>query len=103
FDALASDPGASAALIYEVASAYGTLGDELGQNGTASLADSAGAVAAYRQSLALDDRALRIDPNFLPPKRGLSITRMKIGSVEMETDPAKALQEFQIAMQSAEG
>ena len=102
FDALVADPHASAALIYEVSSAYGTLGDELGQNGTASLADSAGAVAAYRQSLALDDRALRIDPNFLRAKRGISITRMKIGSVEMETDPVKALQEFQAALQSAD-
>ena len=102
FDALAADPGASAALIYEVSSAYGTLGDELGQNGTASLADSAGAVAAYRQTLALDDRALKIDPNFLRAKRGLAITRMKIGSVEMETDPAEALKEFQVALQRAD-
>jgi tetratricopeptide (TPR) repeat protein len=101
FDVLAADPSATAALIYEAGSAYGTLGDELGQNGTASLADSAGAVAAYRQSLALDDRSLSIDPNFLRARRGLSIQRMKIGSVEMETDPAAALKEFQVALQSA--
>jgi len=102
FDALAADPRASAALIYEVSSAYGTLGDELGQNGTASLADSAGAVAAYRQSLGLDERALRIDPNFLRAERGLAIQRLKIGSVEMETDPAEALKQFQVALQSAD-
>jgi tetratricopeptide (TPR) repeat protein len=101
FDALVADPHASAALIYEVSSAYGTLGDELGQSGTASLADSAGAVAAYRQSLALDDRALSIDPNFLRARRGLSINLFKIGSVEMETDPAEALKEFQLALQRA--
>jgi tetratricopeptide (TPR) repeat protein len=102
FNALAADPYASAALIYEVSSAYGTLGDELGQSGTASLADSTGAVAAYRQSLALDDRAVRVDPNFLRAKRGLSINQMKIGSVEMTTDPAEALKEFQAALQSAD-
>jgi tetratricopeptide (TPR) repeat protein len=102
FDALAADPHASATLIYEVSSAYGTLGDELGQSGTASLADSTGAVAAYRQSLALDDRAVRVDPNFLRAKRGLSINQMKIGSVEMTTDPAEALKEFQAALQSAD-
>ena len=102
FDSLVADPHASAALIYEVSSAYGTLGDELGQNGTASLADSAGAVAAYRQSLALDDRALSIDPNFLRAKRGLVINGFKIGSVEMETDPAEALKEFQGALQRAD-
>jgi tetratricopeptide (TPR) repeat protein len=101
FDALVADPHASAALIYEVSSAYGTLGDELGQSGTASLADSAGAVAVYRQSLALDDRALSIDPNFLRARRGLSINLFKIGSVEMETDPAEALKDFQLALQRA--
>jgi tetratricopeptide (TPR) repeat protein len=102
WDALLADPHASAALIADVSSAYGTLGDELGQSGTASLADSAGAVAAYRQSVALDDRALSIDPNFLRPKRGLVINGFKIGSVEMETDPVEALKEFQLALQRAD-
>ena len=102
FDALIADPHAPAALVCDVASAYGTLGDELGQSGTASLADSAGAVAAYRQSVALDDRVLSVDPNFLRAKRGLSINGLKIGSVEMETDPAEALKEFQLALQRAD-
>jgi tetratricopeptide (TPR) repeat protein len=102
FDALIADPHASAALIQEVASAYGTLGDELGQTGTASIADSVGAVAAYRQSVVLDDRALSIDPNFLRAKRGLVINGFKIGSVEMETDPAEALKDIQVALQRAD-
>ena len=98
FDALAAAPHVSAAQVQEAASAYGTLGDELGQSGTASLADAAAAVAAYRQSLMLDERAVSIDPNNLPARRGLSIQRMKIGSVEMTTNPAEALKEFQIAL-----
>jgi tetratricopeptide (TPR) repeat protein len=98
WDALIADPHAPAALVCDVSSAYGTLGDLLGQNGTASLADSAGAVAAYRQSVALDHRVLGIDPNYVRAKRGLSINRMKIGSVEMETDPAEALKEFRTAL-----
>jgi tetratricopeptide (TPR) repeat protein len=99
FDALIADPHAPAARVCDVASAYGTLGDELGQSGTASLADSAGAIAAYRKSVALDDRALSLDPNLLRPKRGLAINGLKIGSVEMETDPAEALKEFRLALQ----
>jgi eukaryotic-like serine/threonine-protein kinase len=102
FDALVADPHAPAALVCDVSSAYGTLGDELGQNGTASLADSAGAVAAYRQSVALDDRVLSVDPNYSRAKRGLLINGLKIGSVEMETDPAEALKEFQVALQRAD-
>jgi eukaryotic-like serine/threonine-protein kinase len=102
FDVLAGDPDAPAALIYEAGSAYGTLGDELGQSGTASLADASAAVAAYRRSLALDERAITGDPNFLRARRGLSIQRMKIGSVEMTTDPAEALKEFQVALQNIE-
>ena len=99
WDALIADPHAPAPLVCDVSSAYGTLGDELGQSGTASLADSAGAIDAYRKSVALDDRALSIDPNLLRPKRGLVINGLKIGSVEMETDPAQALKEFQLALQ----
>ena len=83
-------------------SAYGTLGDELGQSGTASLADASAAVAAYRQSLALDERVITADPNLLRARRGLSVQRMKIGTVEMTTDPAEALREFQIALQNAD-
>jgi tetratricopeptide (TPR) repeat protein len=98
WDASIADPHAPAALVCDVSSAYGALGDELGQNGTASLADPAGAIAAYRQSVALDNRVLGIDPNYVRAKRGLSINRMKIGSVEMETDPAEALREFKAAL-----
>jgi len=102
WDALIADPHAPAALVCDVSSAYGTLGDELGQSGTASLADPAGAIAAYRQSVALDNRVLGIDPNFVRAKRGLSINGLKIGSVEMETDPAEALKEFQLALHRAD-
>jgi tetratricopeptide (TPR) repeat protein len=101
WDALIADPHAPAALVCDVSSAYGALGDELGQSGTASLADSAGAVAAYRQSVALDHRVLTIDPNFLRAKLGLVINGFKIGSVEMETDPAEALKEFRAAFERA--
>ena len=102
FDALIANPRAPAPLVCDVASAYGTLGDELGQSGTASLADSAGAISAYRQSVALDNRVLSVNPNFVRAKRGLSINGLKIGSVEMETDAAEALKEFQFALQRAE-
>ncbi len=102
FDALIADLHAPAGRVCDVASAYGTLGDELGQSGTASLADSAGAISAYRQSVVLDHRVLSTDPNFVRAKRGLSINGLKIGSVEMETDPAEALKEFQLALQRIE-
>ena len=94
-------PNVTTALIGDAAAAYGTLGDELGQSGTSSLADSAAALVAYRKSVDLDNRALGIDPGFLRAHRGLSILQMKIGSVEMDTDPAQALADFQIALERA--
>jgi len=99
WDALIADPHAPATLVCDVSSAYGTLGDELGQSGTASMADPAGAIAAYRRSVELDDRAISIDPDFFRPRRGLVINGLKIGSVEMETDPAGALEEFRLGLQ----
>ena len=93
-----ADPHAPAALVCD-ASAYGTLGDELGQSGTEP-ADSAGAVAAYRHSLAwttVPSASIRIPCG---PERGLVVNGLKIGSVEMETDPSRAvLKDFQLALQ----
>ena len=99
YDRLIAAPEATPVLICEASSAYGTLGDELGQSGTASLADSAAALKAYRESIVLHDRALAIDPGFLRARRGLAADHIKIGSVEMETDPAQALKNNQIALQ----
>ena len=63
---------------------------------------SGGAFPAYRQSLALDDRVLSLDPNLLRVKRGIAISQMKIGSVEMDTDPAQALKDLEAALDRAE-
>jgi tetratricopeptide (TPR) repeat protein len=92
-------PDASTALICDAASAYSVLGDELRESGTASLADTSAVLAAYRKAIDLDERALMIDPHFLRALRSLSINRGKIGGVELETDPALALKDFQAALQ----
>jgi len=102
FDALVADPHATAARIAEAGSAYGTLGDELGQPGTQSLDDQAGALTAYRQDLRLAERALSVDPTFLRAKRAVAIASLKIANVEMETDPAQALKDFRSALQRAD-
>jgi len=60
FDALAATEHASGTKMMDAATANGTLGDELGQTGTASLSDAPGAVAAYRRALALDPRSSRL-------------------------------------------
>ena len=99
YDRLISSPDTSPALICEAAAANGTMGDELGQSGTASLADSAAALAAFRKTIALDYRAIKIDPNFLRARRGLAVMFFKVGGVELETDPAQALKDFQTALQ----
>ena len=99
FDQLVADPHASPALIAEAAGAYNTMGDELGQPGTQSLDDQAGALSAYRQDLSLVNRALSIDPGLMRARRALAIVSLKIANVEMETDPAQALKDFRTAMQ----
>jgi eukaryotic-like serine/threonine-protein kinase len=99
FDRLIAPRDATPALICEAAAAYGTLGDEFGQSGTASIGDTAAALVAYRHTIELDNRALAIDPDFLRAKRGLGILQIKVGSIELETDPAQALQDFQSGLQ----
>ncbi len=102
YDRLIAPKDAPIALIGEVAAVYGSLGDELGQSGTASLGDKGAALEAYRKTIELDHRALSVDPNFVRAKRGLAIMQMKIGSVEMENDPAQALKDFQLALTQAD-
>jgi tetratricopeptide (TPR) repeat protein len=99
YDPMMATSDASTALICDVASAYSVLGDELRESGTASLADKSAVLAAYRKAIALDERALTIDPHFLRALRSLSINRGKIGGVELETDPSLALKDYQAALQ----
>jgi tetratricopeptide (TPR) repeat protein len=99
YDPMIATTDASTALICDVASAYSVLGDELRESGTASLADTSAVLMAYRKAIALDERALIIDPHFLRALRSFSINRGKIGGVELETDPVLALKEFQAALQ----
>jgi tetratricopeptide (TPR) repeat protein len=102
WERLIANAGATPKLICDAASAYGTLGDEFGQTGTASLAETAAALEAFHKSIALDDRALAIAPSFSRARRGLAINQMKIGSVEMESNPREALKDFQVALQRAD-
>jgi serine/threonine protein kinase len=102
YERLIATPDATPAVICEVAAVYGTLGDEYGQTGTASLANTAEGLRAYKKSIELDNRALSIDPNFLRARRGLAMNAMKIGSVEMEADPAQALKDYQNAIEKAD-
>jgi tetratricopeptide (TPR) repeat protein len=56
-----------------------------------------GALAAYRRNIQLDERALSLDPNFPRALRGLGIVPLKVGNIEIETDPAQALKDYQLA------
>jgi len=103
FDELASRPGATVDALAEAATAYGSLGDELGQSGTASLSDPAGALAAFDRTVQIDQRILKIDPRHLRANRGMALVRAKIANIKAETDPASALADYAAAIQVARG
>ena len=99
FDKLIAARDATPALICDAGSAYGTLGDELGQPGTPSMGDLSGALGVYRKVIELDEKALILDPNFVRARRAVVINKMKIGNVEIETDPAQALKDYTVALE----
>jgi tetratricopeptide (TPR) repeat protein len=101
FEALAATKDASATELLDAAGANGTLGDELGQTGTANLSDAPGAVAAYRRALTYYPRVLQMDPSLARARRGILISHMKIGWVEKDIDPMAALQELQTALDAS--
>jgi len=97
YEYLITLPGATPKLIVEASTAIQTLGDELCED--AGLADAQAGLAAYRRSLALDDRAIQMDPTYLPARRGPAYMHLDIGNVQLDTNPAEALKEFQLAIQ----
>jgi hypothetical protein len=89
-------PGITTEEICEAARAYGTLGDELGTNGSESLNDPASALSAYRSDLDLMNQALQMDPNLERAKRGIVVILLSMGAIDRETDPGQALEYFQL-------
>ncbi len=102
YDRLTALPEVTPTELCEAASAYGVLGDGLVQAGASGLADNSAALKAYRKVSALNERALILDPHLIRAKRGLSIVQWKIGKVELETDPALALKDFQAGLERIE-
>jgi len=97
YDRLISLPHASAAMYFEASVANGALGDVVGQD--TGLADVPAALIAYRKCLELDSRAIAVDPGFMPARRGMATMQMKVGNAELDTDPAQALKDFQLALE----
>ena len=98
FDELASLPGAKVDALLDAATADGGLGDELGQSGTGSLSDPLAALAAYRRSLEMDERIVRMDPSFVRGLRGVAVAHLKIANVIAETDPGASLADYRKAI-----
>jgi len=98
YEELASRPGAKIDALMDAATAYGGLGDELGQSGTASLSDPVAARAAFRKSLELNERIYQADPSSLRALRGIAVSHLKIANVTAETDPAAALADYRDAI-----
>lgn len=98
YDARDRLPGTSAAALAESASAVGAFGDLLGQAGTSSLGDEAGAIAAYRKALDLSEQALRLEPGYVRAQRGVAIDHLKIGNVQLTRDPRAASLEYALSL-----
>jgi serine/threonine protein kinase len=95
FDRMLALPGATPRMFQEASAANETLGDV--QCEDEGLADIAAGIASYKKSLGLDESALRIDPSYLPARRGLAYMHLDIGNVQLEDNPGVALAEFTTA------
>lgn len=99
FDELAGRPGAKVDALMDAATAYGGLGDQLGQSGTASLSDPVAALAAFHRCLELDERIVQLDPGFTRGRRGVAMSHAKIANILSETDPAGSLTDYRKAIE----
>jgi len=103
YDRLAALPNVTPAQLIAASRAYNTLGDELGQNAWVGLTDLPAALASYRTGIDFDNRALSSDPGMVGARRDIGTLQLKIGNVELETDPAQALKDIEIALQEFDG
>jgi tetratricopeptide (TPR) repeat protein len=98
FGELTSRPDATLATFKEAANAYGSLGDELGEGGLAGLDDPVAALAAHREALGIEERAVQLGlspPHTLP---GIPVGYSKIASIIAETDPGASLSDYRKAI-----
>jgi tetratricopeptide (TPR) repeat protein len=100
YDARNRLPGTSAAALTESASAVGALGDLLGQHGVSSLGDDVSAIAAYRKAMDLSQRAIGLEPGLVRAQRGVAIDHLKIGNIELTTDPTAASNEYALSLRA---
>ena len=98
YERMISLPGVTADELSDAADGYNELGDELGLNSDESLNDTPAASAAFRQYIALNQRALSIDPNSSLAKNSLAVGQMRVAEIEMEFDPEQALKDAQIGL-----
>jgi tetratricopeptide (TPR) repeat protein len=98
YERLASRPGATVDALMGATSAYASLGDQLGQGGSASLGDPVAALAAYHKMLEMMERAARFDPGSPLTLRATAIGHAKVATAIAETDPAAALTEYRKAI-----
>jgi serine/threonine protein kinase len=99
FDRLTEDSSTPASLLEEAANVYGVMGDELGQPMIGSLNDVSGAIAAYRKDLSLVIRAQKLDPLRARAHRTAAVALMRIGEIEMDTDPTQAIHDLDQGLQ----
>ncbi len=95
YDRMIQLPGTTAPHIFEAAIANVTLGNELSED--TGMSDAVAGTAAYRRTLAMDEQALKIDPNYMAVRRGIPLMHVHLGNNVLDTDPAQALAEFQLA------
>jgi len=95
---LATWPGAALADVQEAAATFDSLGDLYGLHGSASIGDLGAALAGYRRSLALHERALAIAPDNVRSQRGIAILEMKIANVLSDTQPTAAARGYAEAL-----
>jgi eukaryotic-like serine/threonine-protein kinase len=94
YDTLVASPTVTVPQLQLTSNAYNGLGDELGEPGSASIGDSAGALSAYRKDMELSQRARAMDPKFSLARQSIAIAHDKIGKILVRTDPTAAVDAY---------
>ena len=91
---IAAAPGATVPMLIQSAYVLNSLGDVYGQQSDFSLHDVRQSMSIYRESLAINQHALTIDPRCARCRSGVALAYWKLGMMSREDDQDQAAEYY---------
>ena len=91
---IAASPGATVPMLVQAAYVLNSLGDVYGQQSDFSIHDTQKSMSIYKESLAVNQQALALDPHCIACRSGIALAYWKLGMMSREDDQDKSAEYY---------